>query len=36
MFLPNQIKVEVPGYQMAEENVIGYGISGSYEMKIRE
>lgn len=36
MFLPNQINVEVLNYQMAEENVIGYGISGTYEMTIRE
>lgn len=36
MFLPNQINVEVLNYQMAEENVIGYGISGIYEMTIRE
>ena len=35
-FLPNQINVEVLNYQLAEENVIGYGISGSYEMTIRE
>ncbi|MDE5931308.1 MAG: hypothetical protein K2H40_02335, partial [Lachnospiraceae bacterium] len=33
-FLPNQINVEVLDYQMAEENVIGYGISGSYEMTV--
>lgn len=36
MFLPNQINVEVLDYQMAEENVIGYGISGIYEMTIRK
>lgn len=36
MFLPNQINVDVLNYQMAEENVSGYGISGMYEMKIRE
>lgn len=36
MFLPNQINVEVLDYQMAEENVIGYGILGTYEMTIRE
>lgn len=36
MFLPNQINVEVLDYQMAEENVSGYGISGIYEMTIRE
>lgn len=36
MFLPNQINVEVLDHQMAEENAIGYGISGSYEMTIRE
>lgn len=36
MFLPNQINVEVMDYQMAEENVSGYGISGIYEMTIRE
>lgn len=36
MFLPNQINVEVLNYQMAEENVIGYGISGTYEMTIRK
>lgn len=35
-FLPNQINVDVLDYQMAEENAIGYGISGSYEMTIRE
>lgn len=36
IFLPNQINVDVLNYQMAEENVSGYGISGMYEMKIRE
>lgn len=36
MFLPNQINVDVLDYQMAEENVIGYGISGTYEMTIRK
>lgn len=36
MFLPNQINVEGLDYQMAEENAIGYGISGSYEMTVRE
>ncbi|MBD5475359.1 MAG: hypothetical protein HDR17_05160 [Lachnospiraceae bacterium] len=36
MFLPNQINVEVLDHQIAEENAIGYGISGSYEMTIRE
>ena len=36
MFLPNQINVEVLDYQMAEENASGYGISGSYEMTVRE
>lgn len=36
MFLPNQINVEVLNYQLAEENAIGYGISGTYEMTIRE
>lgn len=36
MFLPNQINVEVLNYQMAEENVTGYGLSGIYEMTIRE
>ncbi|MCM1047426.1 MAG: hypothetical protein NC433_03280 [Clostridiales bacterium] len=36
VFLPNQINVEVLNYQMAEENVIGYGISGNYEMSVRE
>lgn len=36
MFLPNQINVDVLNYQMAEENASGYGISGMYEMKIRE
>ena len=36
MFLPNQINVEVLDYQIAEENVIGYGVSGVYEMTIRE
>lgn len=36
MFLPNQINVEVLNHQIAEENAIGYGISGSYEMTIRE
>lgn len=35
-FLPNQINVDVLNYQMAEENVIGYGISGNYEMTVRE
>ena len=35
-FLPNQINVDVLNYQMAEENAIGYGISGTYEMTIRE
>lgn len=32
VFLPNQITVEVLDYKMAEDNVIGYGISGRYEM----
>lgn len=36
MFLPNQINVDVLNHQMAEENASGYGISGMYEMKIRE
>lgn len=36
MFLPNQINVEVLDHQIAEENAIGYGISGNYEMTIRE
>lgn len=36
MFLPNQINVEVLDHQIAEENVIGYGVSGTYEMTIRE
>lgn len=36
MFLPNQINVEVLNHQIAEENTIGYGVSGSYEMTIRE
>ena len=36
MFLPNQINVEVLNLQKAEENVSGYGISGNYEMTIRE
>ena len=36
VFLPNQINVEVLDYQIAEENVTGYGISGVYEMTIRE
>lgn len=36
MFLPNQINVEVLNHQIAEENAIGYGVSGSYEMTIRE
>lgn len=36
IFLPNQINVEVLNYQMAEENTIGFGISGNYEMTIRE
>ena len=35
-FLPNQINVDVLNYQMAEENVIGYGISGNYEMTVRQ
>jgi len=35
-FLPNQINVEVLNLQKAEENASGYGISGSYEMTIRE
>ena len=36
MFLPNQINVEVLNHKIAEENVIGYGVSGNYEMTIRE
>lgn len=36
MFLPNQINVEVLNLQKAEENLSGYGISGTYEMTIRE
>lgn len=36
MFLPNQINVEVLNHQIAAENAIGYGVSGSYEMTIRE
>lgn len=32
VFLPNQITVEVLDYKMAEENRIGYGITGTYEM----
>lgn len=36
MFLSNQINVEVLDYRMAEENASGYGISGSYELTIRE
>lgn len=36
MFLPNQINVEVLDYEMAEENASGYGISGDYEMTVRE
>ena len=36
IFLPNQINVEVLNLQKAEENASGYGISGSYEMTIRE
>lgn len=36
MFLPNQINVEVLNRQIAEENTIGYGVSGNYEMTIRE
>lgn len=36
VFLPNQINVEVLNYQMAEENATGYGVSGNYEMTIRE
>lgn len=35
-FLPNQINVDVLNYQMAEENASGYGISGSYEMTVRQ
>lgn len=35
-FLPNQINVEVLNLQKAEENASGYGISGIYEMTIRE
>ena len=35
-FLPNQINVEVLNHQIAEENAIGYGVSGTYEMSIRE
>ena len=35
-FLPNQINVEVLNHQIAEENAIGYGVSGTYEMTIRE
>lgn len=34
-FLPDGISIEVLDYKMAEENRIGYGISGSYEL-IRE
>lgn len=36
MFLPNQINVEILNLQNAEENASGYGISGTYEMTIRE
>ena len=36
MFLPNQINVEILNHQIAEESTIGYGVSGSYEMTIRE
>ena len=36
MFLPNQINVEVLNHKIAEENVIGYGVSGNYEMTLRE
>ena len=36
MFLPNQINVEVLNHKIAEENVIGYGVSGNYEMTIRQ
>lgn len=35
-FLPNQINVEVLNLQKSEENASGYGISGVYEMTIRE
>ncbi len=35
-FLPNQINVEVLNMQMSEENASGYGVSGNYEMTIRE
>ncbi len=35
-FLPNQINVEVLNHQISEENAIGYGLSGIYEMTIRE
>ena len=35
-FLPNQINVEVLNHQIAEENAIGYGVFGNYEMTIRE
>ena len=36
MFLPNQINVEVLNYQMTEESAGEYGVSGVYEMTIRE
>ena len=36
IFLPNQINVEVLNLQKTEENASGYGISGLYEMTIRE
>ena len=35
-FLPNQINVEILNIQTSEENAIGYGVSGNYEMTIRE
>ena len=35
-FLPNQINVEVLNIQASEENASGYGVSGNYEMTIRE
>ncbi|MDE7206209.1 MAG: hypothetical protein K2N90_03455, partial [Lachnospiraceae bacterium] len=35
-FLTNQINVEVLNLQKAEGNASGYGISGTYEMTIRE
>jgi hypothetical protein len=36
MFLPNQINVDVLNYQTVEENAIGYGVSGNYEITARE